>query len=147
MPNVTTKIETVRLAEEWLYSTLKNDATLSGLVSGRVIGGVGNVGTLTLPAAAWDFVASRDITSQDGLIVIDTITQYDVVGVGVGASWSTLTPIAERIQVLINGKAHTFAGGESLTCVRERIVQRIEEVAGVQYRYLGGTYRIRANNI
>lgn len=141
-----TTIETVDLVEAWLYATLHGDATLSGLVDGRVVSTIQALGALEVPYALFSMSTTRDITSQDGT-VIDTSSIYTVKAVVAGSSWVEAKPIARRIHELIHKPATTvtLSGGASLTCVRDRILQYPEEVTGQQYRHLGGLYRIRAS--
>lgn len=138
------EVETVDLVETWLYSVLHGDVTLAGLVDGRVIGPVAALGDFEVPFVVFSLAGTRDITSVDGTI-IDTSSIYTIKAVGAGSSWDAVRSIAARVHTLIHGKAYTFPGGGSLTCVRERIVEYPEEEAGQQYRHLGGQYRIRAS--
>lgn len=136
-------IQTAELIETWLQSTLGGDATLSGLVNGAFVSTLAPVGNLDLPCVSWSMFSSRDITAVGGDL-IDTDSIYLVKAIVMGASWVTAAPIANRIHTLINRATVSFSPTSSLTCVRERVHQRPEEVGGQQYRHLGGMYRIRA---
>lgn len=135
--------QTVSVAEAWLLDVLAGDATLVGLVGSRFVSTLAPVGNLALPCVSWSLMSSRDITAVGGEI-IDTESIYLVKAIVMGASWTPAEPIADRIHTLIHGKSVTFSGTSSLTCVRDRIHQRPEEVGGQQYRHLGGMYKIRA---
>jgi hypothetical protein len=137
-------VETVDLVETWLYNVLQGDATLGLLVEDRVVGTLVPLGTLKLPYVLFTFSGSRDVTSVDGTI-IDTINMYTVKAVTASSSWTGARLIARRMHELIQGKSVTLTPTGSLTCVRDRIVQYPEEVAGQQYRHLGGIYRICAS--
>ncbi len=43
----------------------------------------------------------------------------------------------------LHDKEGTVAGGTIYECLRERAFSLVEDVEGVQYRHLGGFYRIR----
>lgn len=141
---MTTGIETVDLIEPWLYDVLSDDTTLVDLVEDRFEVMMGDGGqTLELPKVVWSPITFRDVPNNQGLR-IDTITLYDIKAVGMGGSFADVSPIAKRIDELINGASVTLTDG-SLTCVRERIIQYVEQSVGVKYLHLGGTYRIRCN--
>jgi hypothetical protein len=142
---MTVSIETVELVDPWLFGVLSGDATVSGLVGGRIENTIGTLESdLVLPKVNFQCASSRDIPDNRG-ITIDTSNLYDVTAVGLYDSWTPLVPIAARIHELIQGAVYTFPGGGSLTCVRDMIIQRPEVVEGVTYRHLGGVYRIRCS--
>lgn len=142
---MTASVETVELVEPWLFGVLNGDMTLNTLVGGRIENTIGPLSTdLVLPKVNFQCISSRDIQNAQGL-TIDTSSLYDITAVGLGDSWTSLTPIAVRIHMLIQGAVYTFPGGGSLTCVRDMVIQRPEIVEGATYRHLGGMYRIRCS--
>jgi hypothetical protein len=145
---MTVEIETVELIEPWLYSTLSGDSTLSGLVGGRITSTLNPLSEgVQVPFVYFGFASQRDIPNASGFS-LDTESYYNVKGVALGNTYTgTLLSIAKRIHVLINGKTPTFSPSGSLTCVREQILQYPEVPAGVEYRHLGGLYRIRCSAV
>lgn len=143
--------ETVDIVEPWLWSTLSTDATLLGLVGGiDHISGTLALEELPLPYAHFSMESSRDIQNhQGGIIAVESI--YLVKAVGAGASWDQVRPITARIKTLLHRPNEviqpggSLAGLASLTSIRERVIQYAEVTEGVQYRHLGGQYRIRAS--
>lgn len=137
-------IETVDLIEPWLYATLSGDATLSALVAGRFSGAV-SLDAIPTPYVTFSLMSPRDIIGIGG-VRIDTDNLYVVKGVSQGGTWDDVSPIANRIDYLIHrpNSIMTMSNG-SLTCLRENVHQAIEVDEGLQYRHLGGVYRIRAS--
>jgi hypothetical protein len=58
-------------------------------------------------------------------------------------SWSTLTATADAIDAALHDKEGTVSGGTIYECIRERPFSLIENDEGVEYRHLGGFYRVR----
>lgn len=142
-----TTIETVDLVEQWLYATLHGDATLSSYVGGRVVGTVQALGNVAVPFVVFTMSSTRDITANDGTI-IDTDSIYIVKMIVQASTYEPAKNGARRIHELLHRPAQTVTlSGGSLTCVRDRILQYPEEVAGQQYRHLGGFYRIRSSAV
>jgi hypothetical protein len=137
-------IETVEIAEEWLYATLSADGTLAGLVGDRITGTL-SPELLVMPYVTFLMQSSRDVSAVGG-IRISTDNLYLVKAVGQTSTWDDLKPIASRIDYLIHRPGSVMVEGTgSLTCTRERVHQMAEVDEGLQYRHLGGVYRIRAS--
>ena len=137
-------IETVEIIEPWLFATLSGDVTLAGLVGGRISGTL-SATPLATPYVTFLCQSPRDVIGVGGTRV-STDNLYMVKGVAQTGSWNVLLPIAQRIDTLINltGRAVSYGGG-SLTCTREMTHELAEVDEGLQYRHLGGIYRIRAS--
>lgn len=137
-------IETVSIVEPWLYATLSEDPVLAGLVGDRIAGTLSTV-TLTPPYVTFLLQSPLDIGGVGG-VRIATENLYVVKAVTQSSSWDEVIPIAERIDYLIHrpGSVMTEARG-SLSCIRDRPFQQPEVDGGLQYRHLGGIYRIRAS--
>lgn len=137
-------IETIEIAQAWLYQTLSGDTELSSMVDGSISGTLSTV-PLSLPYVSFLLQSSRDISAVGG-IRITTDNLYLVKGVARTGSWDDVAAIASRIDYLIHRPTSVMSeGGGSLTCVRESIFEMAEVEEGLQYRHLGGIYRIRAS--
>lgn len=137
-------IETIEIAEKWLYATLGGDPTLAGLVDDRISGTL-SPELLETPYVTFLLQSPRDIIGVGG-VRISTDNLYIVKAVAQTSTWDDLLPIANRIDYLIH-RPHSVMteGSGSLTCIRERVHEQAEVEKGLQYRHLGGIYRIRAS--
>lgn len=141
-------IETVALIEPWIYSVLAGDATLLGLVNDGAasISGTASPTPLPTPFVSFSFDSGLDVLTGAGADRIALNALYLVKAVAATGSWDDVAPVAARVDALLHRpyQVMTVAGG-SLSCSREKIVQYPEVNEGVQYRHLGGLYRIRAS--
>lgn len=137
-------IETIDIADAWLYATLSADTQLMDLVDGRITGTLGAV-TLAAPYVHFMLSSTLDVNGVGGAR-ISTDNLYIAKGVSQGSTWDDVSPIARRIDYLIHRpNSVMMQGSGSLSCIRERILQVPEVDGGLQYRHLGGYYRIRAS--
>ncbi len=134
-------IETIEIISDWLFSTLSGDATLSAMVGGRVTEEPYPM-EWQMPFVVFDLSGTRDVLGV-GDVRIDTTSTYVVKAINKGTSWGSVLPIAKRIDALLHGKTATTARG-NITCVRESVIAVPETVQAIQFRHLGGLYRIRA---
>lgn len=140
-----TAMITTGVIEPWLYSTLQDDATLTGLVGDRVSGTLSGE-LLATPYVTFLLQDHRDVLGVGGTIIMADCL-YMVKAVSQSAGWGTVTAIAERIQDLLHRESTVISlPNGSLTTVRERIISYPEVSEGVQYRHLGGIYRIQASH-
>jgi hypothetical protein len=139
------EIETIDIVETWLWGTLSGDGTLTGMIGADNIAGTLAPEALDPPYVAWLCQSEVDITGNAGQI-ISADALYEVKTVAQTSSWDDVRPVARRVHELLHrpGEVVTTDLG-SLSCVRERIIQYPEVDGGVQYRHLGGIYRIRAS--
>jgi len=131
-------------AEEWLYATLTGDSALAAVVGGRVFSEQAPRGT-PLPAVIFSFVVGNDVvTSSQDRIMVDAL--YTVRGTKQAASYDAdLVTIANRIDALLQrSDGGSGTGAVVFTSYREEPLKRIELDEGIEYRALGGTYRILA---
>lgn len=126
--------------ETWLYSVLSNDVTLSGLVGGRIYGYVAPEGA-TFPLVIYQFQGGRDVAGV-GATRIMTSGVWVVKGVDCETSFTALKAIADRIDALLHKSSGSVADGQVLACVREEPFSLVEVIDSVQYRHLGGMYRV-----
>lgn len=139
-------IETTGIVDPWIFSTLSEDPTLMGLIGGLDhLSGTLSPVPLVPPYVTFLCQSSRDIVGVGG-VRISTDNLYMVKAVVQESTWENATEIASRIDYLINrpNSVMTESSG-SLSCVRESIIQYPEVEEGLQYRHLGGIYRIRAS--
>lgn len=119
-------------AEQYVYSKL------SGLLSGRAYSGVAP-STATYPLIVFGIQSpGADVIVVGGnrvwaspLILARAIAK--------GGSWSTIAATADAIDQAL----HNTSQGDIAWCVRESPFSLIEVTDGVQYRHLGGLYRVR----
>lgn len=134
-------VEVTRV-DQWLYETLSGDPTLSALVGGRIYS------YLAPPTAALPFVlfahqAGRDVRIVGGRrVLVDMV--YQVKAVGSGGSFQPLKSIADRLDALLQGASGSVVDGVVYMCVREQPLAYVEVEKGVEYRHLGGFWRIIA---
>ncbi len=128
-------------AESWIYGILTGDATITGYVSTRVYTGVIPDG-----AAMPLILITLDGTPDDLMVVnakrVWSNARYLVRAINqVETFTGDLGIIADRIDVLL----HRQSGANVHACVREQAFAMPEVVDNVQYRHLGGIYRIYAS--
>lgn len=129
-------------AERWLTSILTNDGTLAGYVGGRVYGHI-VPSDASFPYIWFTHQASSDVQGV-GPHRIMVSALYTVRAVAVATSFASLEAIANRIDGVLQAASGAVVGGIVLACVRERPFVLVEPSQGVQYRQLGGIYRIWA---
>lgn len=122
-------------AERWLYTTLNGDTTLMALVTG--------VYSEAAPeTATYPFVVFRRGLAADvmgvGTVRIMSHLPYTVVVVGRCETFSTLETAANRVDTLLHAKY----SGSMLACVRVAPYSDAGLEGGIEYRQLGGEYRL-----
>ena len=130
--------------DTWLYATLSADATLVGLVAGRVYDSVAPQGAV-LPCIVFQHQGAHDVRGNGpGRIMASTV--YLVKAIGQGSSFTALEAIANRVDVLLQGQSGSNTKGQCWA-VREQPFKLAETDEGIQYRHLGGLYRIWAKEV
>lgn len=126
--------------ESWLYDCLSGDATLTGLVGSRIVDRIAERGQ-DYPLVVFQFQGGHDVM---GVAAARLLGQevFLVKAVGRAPSYATLKPIAKRIDELLH-KAHGETDdGKVRACVREQPFKMVELIDGIEYRHLGGLYRL-----
>ncbi len=137
-------IEPVELVDPWLYATFSGDPTLTAIVGNRITNGAA-LGALATPLLTWDMNSSRDITTAEGAVLWNE-SLFEIKAVGHGGSFAVPTRVARRVQELIGMATNVkTAQGGVITCRRERVIRYPELDDNVQYRHVGGIYRITAH--
>jgi hypothetical protein len=147
-------------AQSWVVTfigTLTNVVTpitgsgagLTGPGAGLAISQIARIAIDTAPQGTpFPYVLAGNLSAQDvskiGAIRIMVDCVYVVRGVIAGQVYSaTLTSIADRVDTLIHRQSGPIAGGGSIVAsYREQIFRLPEVASGVQYRHLGGTYKL-----
>lgn len=136
--------------QDWLHDRLDADATLRGLLAVPV--GETRISPAPAPASwgrgpfvvADPFTPQRDVRGV-GLTRISSEGLWIVKAIMGTASYDPLIPIAERIDTLLGGTGPETVGARTiLACHREEAVHYPESDGAVEWRHLGGLYRIRA---
>jgi hypothetical protein len=137
--------------DDWIYDTLKADAALTALIGGsstpRIYSDVVPQDA-TFPCVRFDYTAGRDVRGGtlastrimvSGLYLIRGIAQQKGYG-------GTLATIADRIDANFRASSGGPAGSDGVvfSAVREEPFRMQENDNGVQWRHLGGIYRIHA---
>ena len=132
-------------AEQWLSTTLKADATLTGLVSTRIYNTRRPSATTPFPVVIFQLQAAGDDYLVLGGVRVWAPLLYLVRGIAEQTSYEgTLATIANRIDTLLHAKSGTATAGTIWVAVRERAFQMSEIVDGRTFAHLGGLYRIQA---
>jgi len=132
-------IEPLR-GHEWLYTVLSGDATITSLVGSRIYDGISPQGVI-FPYIIYSFLGGAD-TRGVGTVRVFNSGLYQVKAVCEGESYAPAAAIADRIDELIHGNRGSVSDGSVVDCVREQPLTLIEQQNGVQYRHVGGLYRI-----
>lgn len=135
------------IIETWLYAILAADTGAGGIAT-LSTGGIhqyyDSTGNTTYPKVIFRFQGGSDVVALGGRrCAIDSV--YAVYAIWTTPSFAgTLDTIAARIDVLLQAKSGTAAGGTVLGCVRRAPLKLvINEDGSVRYA-LGGIYRIHS---
>jgi hypothetical protein len=130
-------------AEEFLYSRLANDVTLSGLVNGVFV-------NIAPQPTIYPLVIIQEMSGIDyaavGAYRVWTNFVYLVKVIGQTASNGDLKAAVARIDALLHRASGAAGDGTIWACVREQVI-RMPEYApgGQQYRHSGAMYRVYAS--
>lgn len=125
-------------ADEWLYNRLHGDSTLAGMAA--IVGYLAKDGT-PFPRVTFNFQGGAD-ASAIGAIRIMLSGLWQVKATVQSTSYAPAKPIADRIDALLHGAEGSVGDGLILGCVREQPIAYVETDSGLQYRHIGGLYRI-----
>ncbi len=140
---MSTGVEPVEIIDPWLWKTLSTDPTIVSLVAQRISNGAA-LGSSQTPFITWEMNSSVDRTNASGQTILSN-SLFVVKAVGQGGSYLPVLPIAKRINELLADKDVTTENG-TLQCRRDRVIRYVELDDNVQYRHLGGIYRIYAHS-
>jgi hypothetical protein len=137
----------IPLAEQWLQEVLAGDTGLVALLpkypgANPSIYGYVAPDNAPYPVVIYSYHSGSDVYGSGTARIMSHLV-YQVKAVGEGASFSTLGPIADRIDELLHGALGGVTGLSVLSCIREAPVAYAEIENGIQYRHLGGLYRLQ----
>ena len=137
-------LESTDIIDPWLYSTFSGDSTLAAVIGTRIINTL-SAQKFATPYVAWDVASTRSIRGVGGTL-LDTDSLVNIKAVTNESGFGQAAAIAARIRALIDKVAVTITlpFPASLTCYWDTEIRYAEPVEGVEYRHLGGAYRIRA---
>jgi hypothetical protein len=138
------------VAKSWLRATLAADATLVALVGGagapRIYDGPAPEGSAFPYVVFLPYTRGRDL-SVIGEIRVWSELPYIVKAVHQAESYADpLQTLAERIDALLHRSRGMVAGGEVIACVRTSPLEYPELKHSVQYRHLGGIYKLQVQS-
>lgn len=131
---------------QWLYTLLSGDATMTSLVGNRIYDSIAPVG-VAFPLVLFNFQGGSDVSVVGGVRVMNS-GLYQVKAVVQSGSNASALPIANRIDALLHRATGSAPGGLILASVREQPIAYPEvSKEGIQYRHLGGLYRVIAQGV
>lgn len=131
-------IETAR-AEDWIFDTLNAAPAVAG---GRIYQGIAPQGNPTYPYVVYQFQGGADLdTASAARVWADVV--YLVKAVTKGSGFGPLVAVADAIDARLHGASGATADAAIDACVREQPFQLSEADGGVNYRHLGGIYRLK----
>lgn len=124
----------------WIYEKLANDATLADLVDDRIYDGIAPEGA-AFPYVVYSFQAGADTVVVGAARVLNS-GLYLVKAVAETQSYSGPAEIADRIDDLLQAASGAADDGLILGANREQPIMYVEVVDTIQFRHVGGLYRI-----
>lgn len=134
-------IESARI-DEWLYTLLSGDTTLTNQIGQRIYN-LQAPQDAALPFVIFGYMQGIDVQGVGTARVMSSVV-YQVKAVDEAESFTTAKGIADRLDALVQGASGSVSDGQILAARREQIIQYVETDVGIQYRHLGGLYRIFA---
>lgn len=133
----------ITIAQRWLWETLSADLTLISLVANRIYTGAGPQGVVYPYVFIQPYKADPDSLSMGGFRHRSYL-EYIVQGVNNTSDEGELEPIADAIDVVLHARGNepVTGGGMVLICYRVAPFAFSQDLDTVQYRRLGGRYRL-----
>lgn len=130
-------------AQEWLRATLNTAPAVSG---GRIFPDVAPQGAEP-PYTVFQYQGGGDLMESGAarvwsslLFLVRVIDKTNTIG-------AALRTAADEIDARLHDKSGTTADGRVVSCVRTEPFQLAEVDQGVQYRHLGGIYRLYVQSL
>lgn len=132
--------EVIRV-NEWLYTVLAADSDVTDLVGTRIYDGLAPRGA-TYPVIIFNFLTGSDVMAVGSIRVMNS-GLYQVKAVAQATSYADVSPVADAIDSALHRASGSVGDGAILACRREQPIVYIEQVNDLQYRHMGGLYRIQ----
>lgn len=130
--------------ETWLFDTLSGDSDLDAEVNGY-FSEVAS-GDPEYPIVVWRLLTPTDVRGV-GAARVMIRADYVVVAIesfSSGGSYAPLKTAADRIDAVLHGQDGTADDGTIFSCTRREPFASTFTDQGIQYRELGGRFRIQA---
>jgi hypothetical protein len=125
---------------EWLYETLSEDVTLSGLVTGGVHEDPAPQGS-AFPFLVFSLISALDVQVHNAMrIMVDSL--WLVKAVDQNGSFSRTRTIMNRVDEILHRASGNLGDAFIYSCVREESIRMTEVDDGKPYRHLGAQYRV-----
>lgn len=133
-------------ADRFLRDTLAADATIAAAVGTRIYVDQVPQGT-ALPYVLIAYQGGGDVTILGyqrimvrGIWSVKLVAQASSYAAAVGST--TMRAVAQRIDALLHGSEGSNADGQIASCVRTEAIRYPEVDSGVEYRHVGGRFRL-----
>lgn len=136
--------------DAWLVALLKADIGAGGLFEPAGVAAVSGVWSevippkAALPAVRFTDLAPHDSNSLSGSRILVS-GLYLVVVTGDVKDYKPLVPAADRLDTILHGARGHASPVWVLSCVRESPFKQTDTDGDVQYRHLGGVYRVQGH--
>lgn len=129
----------ILIVYSWIYSVLSGNTTITNAVGTRIYDSI--VENPTYPYIIYNWQGGTDVTEVSAIrIMMNGLFQVKVVDKN--TSFNTISPIAMKIDQLLHRASATTSNGIILSSKRELPISLVELNNEIQYRHLGGIYRI-----
>jgi hypothetical protein len=133
----------ILIVYHWIYSVLSGDTTITNVVGTRIYDSVSP--NVIYPYIIYNWQGGTDVTEISAIrIMMNGLFQVKVVDKN--TSFNTISPVATRIDQLLHRASTTTVNGIILCSKREFPLSLVEINNDIQYRHLGGIYRIYSQN-
>lgn len=132
--------ETTR-ADQWIWETIQGSVGLLDVVDDRVYADVAPGGTVW-PAVVYQYQGGGDILTQETSRVLHSGVWLIRI-IQPTRSYLEMQPAADLLDTLFHSTAGTAGDGVVYSSVREAPYRLLEVDDGVEFRHLGGLYRLQ----
>lgn len=130
--------------ERWLKTTLAASGAVTAIVgsgaNARIYADTAPANS-PFPLIVFGFMSASDVMEVGQTRFMGRAT-YLVRGIGQTRSKQALEALAAAIDAALHRQGGSVTGGVVLSCTREEPFSLAEQLDGVDYRHLGGLYRI-----
>jgi len=131
-------------AAQFIYTKLAADSALTAIVGSRIYDQEAPQNA-TYPYVVFSFLSGVDLpVAGGGRLWSNMLFLVEAVG-HVSSFGGNLGTAAARIDAVLQASNGSVTDGTISACVREENFRMVEELAGEQYRRIGGRYRIYAS--